>query len=214
MIYLCFANIPDKLSPYDAAIAATSFFVGESNSAYFQNIKSRISGSAVESLYAYALLGRMIKEHFPLELQGVDPPVLKRGQNGKPYFANSQLKFSISHSKGFVVCALSDDCKVGIDIEASTIAPEKARKLAARYFDPSEQEIVEQSPEKFSRMWTKKEAISKFFGGNFADFIQKALSNELFDEISLHNFQYRSHPVTLCTTRDYGKIILLDGNEK
>ena len=212
MIYICCKRIPADLSLAEAENTVTSFFSGDSNASYFEQIKSRIAESAKESLAAYSLLASMICKCFPAENKFCDSLILSRGINGKPYFSNSHLKFSISHSKGIVACAISDDDEVGIDVEASTIVPEKAQKFAARYFNSDEQTRVRNDPEQFYKIWTEKEAASKLLGENLADHIKKSQENSDFTEISFHKFRYREYPITLCTKRNCGKIILLDDN--
>ena len=45
-------------------------------------------------------------------------PELARSGRGKPYFRNWPEKwFSLSHSGGLTLCALSDDGPVGVDVE-------------------------------------------------------------------------------------------------
>lgn len=38
------------------------------------------------------------------------------GDNGRPYI-NSVIDFNLAHSGGYVTCVISDECRVGIDIE-------------------------------------------------------------------------------------------------
>ena len=50
------------------------------------------------------------------QLYGAPLPEIRRTERGKPYFADSSVHFSISHTKNHVFCALSD-CPIGIDAE-------------------------------------------------------------------------------------------------
>ena len=113
-----------------------------------------------------------------------------------------------------IACAVSDSGAVGIDIETATFSDSKAGKLAERFFDATEKLEVESSPEQFTRVWTRKEAIAKYFGANLADFLKKSSQNDEISKISLHNFKFGKHPVTLCTARDFDKIILLGDTRK
>ena len=171
MIYICCRSVPNKLSLTEAALAVASLFPDESNSVYFEKIKSRIEESAKDSLYAYTVLGEMISNHFPAANQADNPLILSRNENGKPYFINSKLKFSISHSKGVVACALSDGEEIGVDVETATFSPEKAQKLSKRYFTVEDQNKIAQDGINFSRIWTQYEAAAKLMGINLADFI-------------------------------------------
>ena len=214
MIYICCQRIPNDQSLTESIDAASAIFVGESNSAYFEKIKSRADESAKESLCAYALLGRMIKKHFPFEYSAQNPLILVRNDNGKPYFESSSLKFSISHSKGIVVCALSYGDEVGVDVEATNFTPEKAQKLAARFFCEDERKAVEHDQAQFAAIWTKKEAATKLLGTNLADFMKKARENPDLSEISFHEFRYSGYPVTLCTKRKLNNTILIYDNKE
>ena len=61
---------------------------------------------------AHALLRFSVRE------RGMDPDVLTlcRTSEGKPYFAEETVEFSLSHSGEWAVCALSDSA-VGVDVE-------------------------------------------------------------------------------------------------
>lgn len=56
------------------------------------------------------------------------------------------------------MCAVSDE-EVGVDIQAE-VSPEKAEKIACRFFAPDERA----QSERFTELWAKKEAYIKFTG--------------------------------------------------
>ena len=91
------------------------------------------------------------------------------GLHGKPALAGaSPVRFSLSHSAGLAVIALSDTRTVGIDIEQSRIVPE-AMALANRWFQPEEAVAIASLPEaqrsaSFLTCWTRKEAVLKTIG--------------------------------------------------
>ena len=71
--------------------------------------------------------------------------------------------FSLSHCKDAVACAVSDH-NIGIDVES--IAPYNP-DVARRVCTATELEMLEQSANKdtdFIKLWTMKEAISKYEG--------------------------------------------------
>jgi 4'-phosphopantetheinyl transferase len=93
-----------------------------------------------------------------------------RREFGKPILAaegaDTGLRFNISHTRGFVACAIARD-EVGLDVEASDrntdfatadrfFAPEEARLVNA--VAPADQACV------FFRFWTLKEAFIKATG--------------------------------------------------
>ena len=91
-----------------------------------------------------------------------------RTPEGKPYFlACPQLYFSLSHSKGLCIAALSEnEGAVGMDAELLADRPH-VDELAARFFSQEEQEAVNRANDKrfcFYRIWTKKEAVAKRSG--------------------------------------------------
>lgn len=80
--------------------------------------------------------------------------------NGKPYFPDGSVYFSLSHCGKYAVCAVSD-APVGVDIE---LARNNALRLSERFFLPDEAELVQraQAPEaEFCRLWTLKESYIK-----------------------------------------------------
>lgn len=100
--------------------------------------------------------------------------LISRNENGKPYFpALPNICFSISHSNGTVVCALSDGGEVGIDLEylslpESSEKAEQRKRLAERWLAPRGIETTD-TPESFLCGWTALEAASKYAGGRLLD---------------------------------------------
>ena len=88
------------------------------------------------------------------------------GEYGKPCFGESTLRFNLSHSEEWVVCAVAN-CEVGCDVEL--IAPVDP-KLAERFFSGDEyrdilsQPAPEAETEMFFRYWTLKESFMKATG--------------------------------------------------
>lgn len=91
-----------------------------------------------------------------------------RDENGKPYFKNSEIAFSLSHSGNISVAAIFDnECgNIGIDVEKITNRPDISR-LAKRFFTFNELDQLKRSafsPDCFFDIWTKKEAQAKISG--------------------------------------------------
>lgn len=90
-------------------------------------------------------------------------PKTARGERGKPFFPRyPDRHFSLSHTGGFALCALSDEGAVGADIE--TVRPRK-EALPAYVMTEEELERWDGSWEDFFRIWTMKEAYEKYLGG-------------------------------------------------
>lgn len=91
-------------------------------------------------------------------------PEVARTDKGKPYFPTlPQLYFSISHTKGLTLCALSNQ-PVGVDIE--TVRPRRA-SLPRFALSPDEYrryEALGGDWPAFYTLWTRKEAWCKYTG--------------------------------------------------
>lgn len=98
---------------------------------------------------------------------GLGSSVLFKAQTegGKPFFPlASHIKFSISHSGDYWVCAFGA-FEVGLDIQQHTKC--RSRDIAKHFFHPGEIEHLEAcdySPEEFFGIWTAKESYVKFTG--------------------------------------------------
>ena len=93
----------------------------------------------------------------------------REGPHGRPEIAEpaSPLHFNLSHSAGVVVCALSRNRAVGVDVEDLTRrAPDPA--IVTRYCSPAEAEDVcaqaDGWRDRFLTYWTLKEAYLKARG--------------------------------------------------
>jgi len=94
------------------------------------------------------------------------------GQYGKPFLdpkCNSMtISFNVSHSSNIMLCAISSDRQIGIDIEY--ISPDiDVYELADRFFSTQEAALLKSLPaeerlESFYAFWTIKEAYLKAIG--------------------------------------------------
>ncbi len=108
--------------------------------------------------------GRQLLAKMYLEKTGNPLPQICTAQRGKPYFADSCLYFSISHTKHYAFCALSEK-NIGIDAE------ETQRKidlrLAEKILSPLEKkrfDAAEDKPAALLKLWVLKEAAGKLTG--------------------------------------------------
>lgn len=94
-----------------------------------------------------------------------DPlPPIQVADRGKPYFENSSLHFSISHTKAHAFCALSER-PIGIDAEE--IDRKINLRLADKILSPVEKLRFDAAPDKHTallRLWVLKEAAAKLSG--------------------------------------------------
>ena len=105
------------------------------------------------------LLRKMYEETF-----GKAMPEILVTERGKPYFQDSPVHFSISHTKKHVFCVLSDR-PVGIDAEeiSRDIRPELAEKILSAS-EKNQYEQSENRKEALLRFWVLKEAAAKCTG--------------------------------------------------
>ena len=102
-----------------------------------------------------------------LEELGLSDPKVALEPSGKPYLEDSSLHFSLAHSDGLCVCAVSDK-RIGVDVES--LRPMDIRsieRLSRRMFTPEEQRRLAESgfaSEVFLTTWVQKEAIVKRSG--------------------------------------------------
>jgi 4'-phosphopantetheinyl transferase len=200
MITVCCAKLTQDT---DVALSSLLQVFGEKNAKHFEEISKR--KNAPESLFAYMMLAKMLGN------AGCDPSTLtlNRSDMGKPYFEASVCKFSISHSEGYAVCALSDEGEIGVDIEAKPITAEKAQNLAKRYFTENEIDRVMHDADEFRKIWTEKEAKSKFFGISLAKILENEKKGTFVSGIVCHHFEYVNIPISLCTQENFGTIHLI-----
>ena len=85
---------------------------------------------------------------------------LKYTDLGRPYLENHP-NFNISHSNQIVICVISKDGKIGIDVEE--LKEINFQGLSKRYFHYNEQQLIKNKKD-FFKIWTRKEAILKAQG--------------------------------------------------
>lgn len=129
----------------------------------FQNKikKFRRWQDAQSSLLGRIMLFKGIEE---LKKQNYDNREIIYTTYNKPYFEDRLVEFNISHSGEIVVCALSDEHQIGIDIELMTNIeiPDFKSQMTDREWN-----TLNDSHDKtdaFFKYWTQKEAVIKAHG--------------------------------------------------
>ena len=140
---------------------------------YIANYDSSGMTAREESRYQHAAGRRLLKT--ALLRAGISMDVLSKeeslifayGASGKPFLRElPDVHFNISHTKGMVVCAVS---QVPVGIDAEKIKPYP--KSVLRKMTEKERSYIEESdsPDKaFMRVWTMKEAMIKLTGEGLA----------------------------------------------
>jgi 4'-phosphopantetheinyl transferase len=90
--------------------------------------------------------------------------IVKYTKFNKPYFEDSPIHFNISHSGEIVVCALSDESEIGIDIEILTDI--EIEDFKSQMTENELKKILGSgnSTQSFFDYWTQKEAVLKAQG--------------------------------------------------
>ncbi len=158
-------------------IKAISDFTNEEYKKYFEMmsdtrksaiLRLRFDGDKKRSILGEALARKAISKKCNIAEKDI---LFHREDYGKPFCANADIHFSISHSKEMVACAISEK-KIGIDIERmrkleTRIARISCTEKDLQYvfgFNGIPKEFDDGSLLRFFRLWTAKEAYFKFQG--------------------------------------------------
>ena len=130
-----------------------------------------------------ALLRRMYARHI-----GGRMPQILTGERGKPYFAQGNVHFSISHTKSHVFCVLADR-PVGIDAEELDRAVSPRRAATSPTPGPSAfSHAAEVRTRALLTFWVLKEAAAKMSGEGlrgYPDHTNFALTDPRVTEIDI-----------------------------
>ena len=150
------------------------------------------------------LLARAWRRELLAQALNIPPEklVFEKEAHGKPYLANQNISFNLSHSQeSFAMVWCLDEIPLGIDIEDKS-KMRKEQTLAARTFDAKEMKAWQnpelsptQAHEQWLKTWTRKEAVLKAHGlGIRLDL--NTLNTENVDDTLAHpllgEWQYRS----------------------
>jgi 4'-phosphopantetheinyl transferase len=154
----------------DVALVAETGSVSDDALIHWSLPADDFPGSRRRSRVARALLRRMLVHAtgIPSEEWTFDAE-----PSGRPIARNIGYRHipsvSLSHSGGWVACAISFATAVGIDIEVYNSRRDFTR-IAAATFGPEEQMVVAAEGESaFYRIWTLKEAMAKASGAGIAE---------------------------------------------
>ena len=118
---------------------------------------------------AHALLRVMLSEQAAIAPERWRFVVAGHGKPAiDPALGQPRLRFSLSHSRGLVACAVGCDHDLGVDVEAARQSL-AVLALARRHFAAAEVELIATAPPDcqdamFYRLWTLKEAYVKATG--------------------------------------------------
>ena len=108
--------------------------------------------------------GRRLLAQMYRQYTGKPMPEIDIAPEGKPYFRDGALHFSISHTKKHIFCAISD-CPIGIDAEE--MDRDIDLRLADKILSDTEKVHFEKAEDKrltLLKFWVLKEAAAKLSG--------------------------------------------------
>ncbi len=148
-IYICFGDISE--ADMSDTEGFSEYRLKKLDNIVNENEKRRSAGAEYMLIHAAAAL-------FPeLPL----PVKYEADERGKPYFKYPEGYFlSLSHSGILAACAVSD-APVGIDVQHER---KPSPGLLRRFFTENERRQAEGDTEAFTRIWARKEAVSKAAG--------------------------------------------------
>lgn len=151
------------------------------------------------SLYA-ALLARMaILIHTPFTMDHLH---FRCKENHKPVLLeDSSIDFSFSHTRNAVLCCVSLDYSVGVDIETLTQAPYQVMDMV---FHPTEKMYVstaikQEKQERFFKIWTQKEAYTKQTGTGLVCNLTNINTLDPSVAASLHSWKTGNYICSICS---------------
>lgn len=121
---------------------------------YGKTVDAELNGEQLHEA-AYAFLHTVLRQAWHL-----DDITIEKTAAGKPFLVGQPVHISVSHTKGFVCCAVSDS-PVGVDCEHYRKPSESAMR---RVCTPRELEDIRRAADpsaRFLMYWTLKESISK-----------------------------------------------------
>lgn len=120
-----------------------------------------------------ALLARaLVRTTLSRYASGVPPERwrFELGRHGRPEIASppgSGLRFNLSHTSGLMVCGVTRERDVGVDVE-DTRRRVASGQIARRFFAPAEVREIEAGAGEFCDFWTLKEAYVKARGAGLS----------------------------------------------
>lgn len=149
------------------------------------------------SVAAYALLAKALKDN-QIDITDLTYNV---DENGKPYFINSDINFSISHSQEYIAIAISNS-KIGIDIQKISEVKESVINLI---FNEDDLAFYSSSKDKnscFTKIWTFKESYAKCIGKGLKTPFKSIFinySNYTCDSFSLNSTKVDNYIISICS---------------
>ena len=163
---------------------------------YIDSVKQRKSRASVnESCTAVFLLAKTLE--YVLK-ENTSQLKYRKDSLGRPYIEGREdIRFSLSHSGEYAVCAVSTEGNVGVDIEKIPTDKRYVR-IKERFFSKKEKERAGESGTGFAGVWTRKESYYKYKEGKTYE-----LDTENDESVSYDTFDIGGeYTVTVCRRRE------------
>jgi 4'-phosphopantetheinyl transferase len=173
VIHLWSLVIPERIIPEQPSESITGFAIlspdEQERAQRYIRLTSRYQFIITRACLRY-LLGQYLQrdpQTLCFEYSASGKPSLREGS------ADLRLQFNLSHSRERVLYAISLDLAIGVDLEWRN--PQiQYQDLAHRICTPNEWEIfkalsLQQQQDRFFKIWTRKEALIKYFGDRLFD---------------------------------------------
>lgn len=134
--------------------------------------------------------------------------IIIKNKYGKPYIKDLNLFFNISHSKDFVICAISNN-EIGIDIEQIR---ETKESIINQFVTIKEKQYINEFKNKYNKrafeIFTLKESYFKCLGINLNHIkdIEFEINNNII-KCNKHNFEFKliyeidNYIIAICINR-------------
>jgi 4'-phosphopantetheinyl transferase len=157
-IHLCQVHL-DLITPAAQAISCVLSADEKARAERFRSSKDR-ERYIITRAYLRFLLSRYL-DIAPAQLR------FTYNAHGKPQLVDEpnspRLRFSLSHSDGFALYAVTQGRNIGVDVER-VCGTFDYREIACRFFDEEPSNSQSISSEDFYRRWTRNEALAKALG--------------------------------------------------
>lgn len=116
------------------------------------------------------LMGRKLLSQLYARATGEALPEIALTERGKPYFPDGKWHFSISHTRNFVFCVLSDR---NIGLDAEEMGRQVTPAMVEKFTSPGEKTRLGEDPQDaFLRLWVLKESYAKLTGRGMGSWLK------------------------------------------
>jgi 4'-phosphopantetheinyl transferase len=146
----------------------------------FEKYLHLLKDKAIEDIQKYkfrkdqliAFASYLLKHYYLAQYLNLHPSNIniKYSKNGKPFLEENiyNIDFNITHSGEYIIIAIAHNSLVGVDIEL--INPNiEVTELSPIICSEYERNLINDDPNNFFIIWTKKEALIKAHGIGFDD---------------------------------------------